>query len=717
MLAVLVLLVVSFAQHCSNAGGYTSSVINPGCSYRGFCGGTTCYCCNRDCLLEGIIGKYIGDNCEKVEIIHYADFGFLINDEVGVTCANDGSAASPDLIDVVTNVTGYDGIILSQPCKVCTQVSPCTEFENSLTGSKEPATSGILVKFKTWFNTFYNSSCPQDVNTFQCAENHDDGEEAQNTLKQGLTDNVYAELNSNLGKPQASSQMFYFALEKGVAGATRTRQPTSMPSPSPTSMPTPSPTLMPTPSPTPMPTPSPTPMPTPSPTPMPTPSPTPMPTQSPTPSPTHLPTPSPTPMPSQSPTPSPTAMPTESPTQSPTKVERITTVCDRFSHNIDNFGWVERGVGASCRGGISESWPGARTCKSPYLICLPEENTPADPFLNRTYFSNTHRYSVRECQNECRFDQRCRGFEFVADTNSKLGDCILIDDVDILVVDRPTRVDFEYNVDSPKNLDSSETGGVALCFHKIDTCNPYFNTSRLSDTMLSCYCPNNRKGSYTKKVKRTVSNTRYCGSDSEMDERIKLAHANRMFHLCENWCLFNTLNPEQESWYWDPWNTCWYETYSGPGAHRGYCDRVIRNPDSIELQFVNRRAQNFIDCGKTTTQPTLSPVEDVNVTYHLSAQAESCDDACAAQGKTCAADQTAQVFSSEAELTKVFSDAGFTCQFIEMNRTDWQGWALPGLGYGRICANRLPTLSHLEDLDSDCNRKIGNSWQRLCACY
>ena len=41
-----------------------------------------------------------------------------------------------------------------------------------------------------------------------------------------------------------------------------------------------------------------------------------------------------------------------------------------------------------------------------------------------------------------------------------------------------------------------------------------------------------------------------------------------MFHLCENWCLFETENPEAESWYYDPWKRCWREQYAGVGTHR-----------------------------------------------------------------------------------------------------------------------------------------------------
>jgi len=371
-------------------------------------------------------------------------------------------------------------------------------------------------------------------------------------------------------------------------------------------------------------------------------------------------------------------------------------------------------VGSSCRANINETWPGGRTCESPYIVCLPEENTPAGNFLGRKYYNITNRYSVDECKQECALDQRCLGFEFVPDMNSSLGDCNLIDDIPIGVIN----VSYVYTYNSEdENLYELLEGNNALCFEKRDYCNPHFTSEDLNETMLACYCPNNRKGSYTKKVKRTVNNTRFCGDDVSMDERIRYAQANRMFHLCENWCLFNALNPELESWYWDPWKSCWRETYSADGVHRGYCDRVIRNPDSIELKFVNERSSNFLSCD-ATRPPTVAPVDDVNTTYFLGEELESCDDTCARNNLTCAADQTARRLT-EADLIDAFAEAGHNCDVdrVTMNNTRYEGWALPGLRRGRFCTNRQQTLGHLEDLDSDCHRVIGENWQRLCACY
>jgi len=406
---------------------------------------------------------------------------------------------------------------------------------------------------------------------------------------------------------------------------------------------------------------------------------------------------------------------TRAPSPAPTVVEvRSEATCEKFSHKVSEFLFL--GVGSSCRDNINETWPGARTCESPYIVCLPKENTPGEEFMGRKYYNNTHRYSVDECKQECALDQRCRGFEFVADMNSSRGNCTLIDDIHISIVNS-TNFEYVYNRDDENLYDS--LGGDAACFEKQFSCNPHFTSEDLNETMLACYCPNNRKGSYTKKVKRTVNNTRFCGDDYTMDERIKYAQANRMFHLCENWCLFNTLNPELESWYWDPWKSCWRETYSANGVHRGYCDRVIRNPDSIELKFVNERSNNIITCGYATSAPTLAPVHLFNTSNVLGYELESCDDACSRNNLTCAADQTARRFANETELIKAFSMAGHSCDVarVTMNDTRLQGWALPGLRGGSICTNRQPTPGHLEDLDSDCHRIIGESWQRLCACY
>jgi len=347
-------------------------------------------------------------------------------------------------------------------------------------------------------------------------------------------------------------------------------------------------------------------------------------------------------------------------------------------------------------------------------VCLPEENTPAFDIMGDRYRNNTHRYTIRECEQECSYDQRCLGYEFRADDNSTSGECLLLGSISLEIEDEGNVT--EAALDNI-NLDSSATGVDALCFSK-DSCNPYFEAEDLTDGMLECYCPNNRKGVYTKKVKRTVNNTRFCDNDTSVDERIRKAQANRMFHLCENWCLFGPHHPEQENWYWDPWKQCWRETYSAKGVHRAYCDRVIRNPDSIELQYINLRSNNF--CG-ASKPPTYAPVPDVNTTWHLSDILESCDEVCGRNGMVCAAEQTTRGFETEAELIDAFNEAGFDCTTesvrIIMEDTRYVGWALPGLRGSARCVNRQAPLDHLMDLDSDCSRKIGTNWQRLCACY
>jgi hypothetical protein len=176
----------------------------------------------------------------------------------------------------------------------------------------------------------------------------------------------------------------------------------------------------------------------------------------------------------------------------------------------------------------------------------------------------------------------------------------LIDDIPVVIT---SMVNSSFNYDNEKtyaNLDTNITGGDALCFEKQDYCNPSFEAKDLSARMLQCYCPNNRKGFYTKKVKRTKPNTRFCGNDTEVETRIHRAQANRMFHLCENWCLFDTVNPKNESWYYDPWKTCFREQYTDGNNHNSFCHRVISSPDTIEMQFINHRFELSLLCANQT---------------------------------------------------------------------------------------------------------------------
>jgi len=252
-------------------------------------------------------------------------------------------------------------------------------------------------------------------------------------------------------------------------------------------------------------------------------------------------------------------MPTTMPTSSPT------AVCEPYANSVASLNYM--GNGTDCRGGLNSSWPGGLSCASPYVVCLPLENTPV-MIRNMTY-----RYNLDECKQECANDQRCLGMEFIPDDGSNVGDCNLIDDIPVVV--------------------TNPGDGNVSCYKKSDYCNPSFEAVDLTQVMLDCYCPNNRKGSYTKKVKRTVNNTRFCGNDTQVDDMIRKAQANRMFHLCENWCLFQTEDPSSESWYYDPWNSCWREQYVEGDTHMTYCSRVIRNPNTIEMQFVNDRKLKF----------------------------------------------------------------------------------------------------------------------------
>merc|ERR1719433_1536685 len=108
----------------------------------------------------------------------------------------------------------------------------------------------------------------------------------------------------------------------------------------------------------------------------PTPFPT-IPTSSPTLAPTTTPTAMPTPTPTVMPTPTPTVMPTPTPT-----VEQ----CRPYANNISDIRYIGRGT--NCRAGLNMSYPGGLSCDSPYIVCLPQENTPAQ-FGYESYYSST----------------------------------------------------------------------------------------------------------------------------------------------------------------------------------------------------------------------------------------------------------------------------------------------------------------------------------------
>jgi len=666
-------LLLAFVSGCNQALNEADG-LNPDCNYAGTCFSGRCFCCDttavNDYCRGAIPGTWAEDTCTDQRIYTVTTWGYLFTGP-GVTCVNDGIApASPDFINEATELIRKEytaGNILSQPCQVCTSANPCDWI-------KPPADSGILVRFATDLNSFYHESCDLGnlpVETRECSHNTDNGAIAMLALGKALDDaNDYvlhaSSMNDLLNLTDTIVDRAYSETDVRVNEYVQdTRQPTPVPTTDPTGVPTPVPST----------------------------------------DPTGVPTPAPT----TDPTPAPTPDPTRAPTDPPISIDYDN--CTDYVNGISSLKFIA--PGASCRANIDESWTGGRTCESPYIICLPQENTPSNDSRGLPFKSDTHRYSVNECLYECSNDQRCLGIEFVADMNSALGDCNLLDDIPIGVEDE--KFNFEYDaIENYTNLDNSITGGNALCWAKREYCNPYFEARELNDVMLNCYCPNNRKGFYTKKVKRTVNNTRFCYDDPSVDERIKKAQANRMFHLCENWCLFETSNPEQESWYWDPWKQCFRETYSAVGAHTGYCDRVIRNPDSIELKFVNYRKEHFCDASNA---PTSSPVADSNTTWILGEKDESCDDACFRHGRACAAEQTSRRFSTKHELLDAFAESGITCNNVIMESEKYTGWALPGEIANKTCVNRQLTLDHLEDLHSDCNRKIGGNWQRLCACY
>jgi len=309
------------------------------------------------------------------------------------------------------------------------------------------------------------------------------------------------------------------------------------------------------------------------------------------------------------------------------------------------------------------------------------------------------------------------GFEFWSETGDQMGRCSLIDDIPIeMGTSANSAIDTFDKLEDENDWSPAALGG-RICFAKQKACHKYFGQNELNDVMLKCYCPDNRKGFYTKKVFRTEAATEFCGQDDDntITLRIREAQANRMFHLCENWCLFNTQKPREESWYHDPWEQCWREQYAGVGTHRSYCNRVIRDPMTIEQYYIDERSANLcdnsaMDSAKNTDPPTPAP-NAAAVTWFLASAEDSCDDECANYGMSCDGNAI-HLITDVTSATAVFSELGLSCDPVDFEEGT-EDWAFPGVGPDGTCIYRNPATT----METGCNWAIGVGYQRACACY
>jgi len=659
MLFLLSFLAVAFGQECTDGGNLPFLNLNPDCNFAGTCIDDICYCCElsektlRAETYDGIPdcpgwngGKY--DNGDQGPCTSQTEFAsvtwkYYFPASQNYDCSDSGAtdALALEIEDFYTRM-GYDGVVVRMTCRECDGGSPCRFYDHENSSNFDDYTNGVEFEVGTDLHTFYDPLCfnpsdpvPSIYNQNRCAANFDQGYLAYFAFKRVKMYNS-AQPDEWNGDGTADFKAINTALGTGITQSSFTVILNNKK----VSIRTLSPTSAPSPIPT-----------------------------------------------------------TPDPTDAPTVVPSVGDICfsKGYTNKLEDLKYM--GNGDNCRAGIKMEWPGKRSCNSPYIVCLPLENTPnqtpKDPFYDRT-----HRYTVDQCKFECTWDQRCRGFEFKADAGKSTGQCTLIDDLP-LEIENPGSYVYD---DTDTDLNQYDS----LCFQKQDYCNPFFEAEDLEQTMIDCYCPNNRKGFYTKKVKRTVANTRFCGSDADTDRRIQQAQANRMFHLCENWCLFNTFKPEQESWYWNPWRKCWREQYAGTGMHRSYCNRVIRNPDTIEQYFINYRRDNF--CAPRTPMPTGRP-SDLGFRWFLAQEEESCSDACDSRGRVCSEAGTASLgeTTSERDLGDAFTEAGFTCASYGVARKDYAAPAVDSMGK---CLRR----HDMTEANTGCNWATGVGYQRLCAC-
>lgn len=511
-----------------------------------------------------------------------------------------------------------------------------------------------------------------------------------------------------------------------------THAPTQHPTPGPTARPTDRPTHQPTVHPTDRPTHRPTEHPTPGPTMHPTPEPTDRPTHSPTDDPTHEPTDRPTQRPTNHPTdhptPNPTMKPTARPTNSPTMFPtgQPTQGCIPYASQKSKFRLLGRS--AHCRKNIpvGEAVPGipnpGQDCAdSAYMICwelIPE-------YKNKIW-------SKEECEWECTRDQRCNGFELTPD-----GKCRMIDG-------------------KPPGL--SDQAGNVECWIKEEDCNPSFGADDLNSVMLNeCYCPidlADSEGYFWYQMMRIPENSRYCNEDepsngcgascvNKKNDLIRRAQANRMFHLCQNWCLFDVDDPYNTFWIWDMERFCWTDTRTkvnrhGKSHHVNYCKnrhiRVNNGKGSIEFNYMVERTRNMC---------TPPPAIDY-VSYYLSRNdRESCGVTCARNGKTCYVGRSPtnrrKVYTTgvlnkfeftgltgkndfgvniddknEQDTRNAFQAAGANCQGIEKDdsRDGRRKFYYPAIDSAGRCYMR----SARSKVDECGGASPGKGFRRLCAC-
>merc|ERR1719427_1015736 len=132
-----------------------------------------------------------------------------------------------------------------------------------------------------------------------------------------------------------------------------------------------------------------------------------------------------------------------------------------------------------------------------------------------------------------------------------------------------------------------------------------------------------------------------------------------------------------------------------------YCNRVIRNPEAIEMRFLNHRSRLFCQ----SQQPTLLP-SNMGSSWYLAEEEDSCEDACESRLKVCDENLTANVTESSGAY---FAEAGVTCASEQIGKADW---ALPGYEVSTgICLLRNSATEN-----TGCNWAIGVGYRRLCAC-
>jgi len=234
----------------------------------------------------------------------------------------------------------------------------------------------------------------------------------------------------------------------------------------------------------------------------------------------------------------------------------------------------------------------------------------------------------------------------------------------------------------------------------------------MTNEIMNCYC-GGKNSVYGKLPRRSVENSVLCEKrgltewERMIDSlRIHRAQANRMFHKCESWCLFDLAEPESKSWLWNKKGECWKQ--QGPNS---LCNRIVGR-NSAEFQHVKQRSSKM--CKKDLTGGIAWKLEPKG----SRGRDRSCDVICGNNGLVCELSGFLSVTWDASQnnphaLEAIWGSVGVDdCRFEAGADLPYQPVLSTRGGENRcILSNRQGAVR-----DNACRARSKSTFRRLCPC-